>query len=160
MYHYSHMLIIYQDYILSIVAGIWQFWYNCFMTKKETEKLLPIFKKYPTVKLVYLFGSMATGKTGPLSDYDFAVYLDEKDSLKRFSIRVNLANDLSSIFKTDDIDLSVLNDIESPELKYNILKEGILIFEKEPYKVLVEPSVLIEYFDFHELLLRHQLTKG
>ena len=34
------------------------------------------------VKLAYLFGSQATGKTGPLSDVDVSVHLKEKDKEK------------------------------------------------------------------------------
>jgi len=53
----------------------------------------------------------------------------------------------------------MLNLIEGPELKYNIIKEGKLIYEKEPYKVLIEPRILNEYFDFRMSLLRYNLTK-
>jgi len=45
------------------------------MTKEQLNKLIAIFKGYSEVKLVYLFGSRASGKTGPLSDYDFAIYI-------------------------------------------------------------------------------------
>lgn len=123
------------------------------------KNLIPIFKQYPEVKLAYLFGSRVTGKIGPLSDYDFAVYLDERDAAKRFDIRLKLMSDISMAIKTDDVDLVVLNDLDEPELKYNIISEGILLLEKEPFKVLIEPRILNEYFDFHDLLLRHNLTK-
>lgn len=127
---------------------------------KEIKKVIPIFEKYPEVKLAYLFGSRATGNIGPLSDYDFAVYLDEKDSLKRFDVRLKLVADVSLKLKTDNVDLIVLNDLDEPELKYNIIKDGILILEKTPFKVLVEPMIMMEYFDFHDLLLRYHLTKS
>ena len=52
---------------------------------KPLEK---IFDLFPQVKLVYFFGSRATDKAVPLSDYDFAVFLDEKDFKKRFDIRL------------------------------------------------------------------------
>jgi len=142
------------------VAQAGQVWYNYNMTDKEIEKLLPIFEKYPTVKLVYLFGSRATGKVGPLSDYDFAVYLDEKDSLKRFDIRLQITGELSGALKTDAIDVVVLNDLAMPEMKFSIIQEGKLIFGREPFKVLVEPRIITEYIDFHELLTRHGLTKA
>lgn len=130
------------------------------MKDEETKKLLSIFENYPEVKLVYLFGSMANGKIGPISDYDFAVYLDEKDFLKRFDIRLELAGKISSKLKTDAIDLVIINDIAGPELKFNIIKDGKLILEKEPFKVLVEPRIMTEYIDFHDSLLRHNLTKA
>ena len=68
--------------------------------------------------------------------------------------------EVSSKLKTDKLDLVILNDIDGPELKYNIVKEGILLFEKEPFKVIIEPKIFNEYFDFHALLLRHNLTKA
>jgi len=129
------------------------------MHKKNLEKFLAIFKLYPEIKLVYLFGSRVSGKTGPLSDYDFAVYLNEKDKKKISKIRLELLDKISRALKTDNIDVVVLNTVESPELKYNIIKEGKLILEKEPYKVLVEPKILTEYFDFRFLLLKYNLTK-
>ena len=118
-----------------------------------------IFKKYPQVKLAYLFGSQANGTAGPLSDYDFAVYLDEKDSGKRFDIRLKLMSQLSLLLKTDAVDVVVINDTESPDLKYDIIKEGKLLLEKAPYKLLVEPKILNEYFDFNFSLFKNKLTK-
>lgn len=129
------------------------------LTKEYKEKIREIAEKYQ-LKLVYLFGSQVTGKTGPLSDYDFAVYLDEKDPKKRFDVRLKLISEVSEIFKTDKVDICVLNDIEGPELKYNIIKEGIVIFEKEPFKIIVEPKIITEYIDFHSSLLRYNLTKA
>jgi len=45
-----------------------------------------------------------------------------------------------------------------PEMKYAIITEGILLYEKEPYRVIVEPRILNEYFDFRIMLKRHGLT--
>lgn len=129
------------------------------MQKSDLKKLFDIFKLYSAIKLVYLFGSRASGKIGPLSDYDFAFYLDEKDAKKRFNIRLELIGKISMVLKTNDVDVCILNDIDGPELKYNIINDGVLIFEKEPFKVLVEPRILTEYFDFREILLRYNLTK-
>jgi len=127
---------------------------------KEIKNVIPAFKKYPKVKLAYLFGSQATGNVSPLSDYDFAVYLDEKDYLKRFELRLKLMADISLKIKTDKVDLCVLNDIDGPELKYNIIKDGILLLEKEHFKVLVEPKIMNEYFDFRYSLIKFKLSKA
>lgn len=124
------------------------------------EALKNIFKSHPDIKLAYLFGSRASGAEGPLSDYDFAVYFDLKDKGRMSDIRFELLDQLSRELKTDDVDLVVLNLTESPELKYNIIKEGRLIFEEEPYKTIFEPRVLNEYFDFKALLSRHGLTRA
>jgi predicted nucleotidyltransferase len=130
------------------------------MNKEKLNNLIKIFKSHKEIKLVYLFGSQATGKTGPLSDYDFAVYLDAKDTKEMFYLRLDLFYKVSTLLKTDKIDIVVINTAESPELKYNIISKGNLIFCIDPFKTLVEPKILNEYFDFHDILLRHRLTKA
>jgi len=129
------------------------------MNKKILQKLKSIFKLYSEIKLVYLFGSRSQGDIGPLSDYDFAFYLDEQDKKKIYKIKVELLNKISSILKTDKVDIVMLNTAKGPELKYNIIKSGKLIFEKEPFRILVEPKILTEYFDFRLSLKKHNLTK-
>ena len=126
----------------------------------DEKKLSNIFKLFPEIKLVYFFGSRASWKIGPLSDYDFAVLLDEKDAQKRFKTRIEILSKLSEAFSTDKIDVVVLNDAKSPELKFSIIKDGKIIYEKEPYKVLFEPKILNEYFDFMDGLKRFGLTKN
>jgi len=128
--------------------------------EQKLTQLISIFKLYPEIKLVYFFGSKAKGETGPLSDYDFAFYLNEKDKKRMLEIKFDLQDKISRTLKTDKVDVVTLNTTESPELKYNIIKEGELIFEEEPYKILVELKILNEYFDFHSLLLRHNLTRA
>lgn len=119
-----------------------------------------IFESYPEIKLVYFFGSKSQSKDGPLSDYDFGIYLDSSDKNEMFDIRIKLQSKISEHLKTDKIDLVILNLTESPELKYNIIKEGKLIFEKKPFKVLIEPKILNEYFDFNYTLSMFGLTKS
>ena len=128
-------------------------------TENHIKNFIDIFQLYPQVKLVYFFGSKALGKDGPLSDYDFAVYLDGRNKKKRFDLRLNLMGKLSRQLKTDAVDVVVLNDTESPELKYNIIKEGKLIYEEEPYKIFLEPRIFNEYFDFIYGLRKYGLTK-
>lgn len=126
----------------------------------ELAKLNHIFQAFNAIKLVYLFGSQVNGHAGPLSDYDFAVYLDEKNLQKRGQIKLELIHEFSKTLRTNRIDVVILNDNIAPELKYNIIKEGHLIYEEEPYRVLVEPQILNEYFDFHHSLKKYGLTKA
>jgi len=130
------------------------------MDNKQLKKLNNIFQSYTQIKLVYFFGSRAKKEEGPLSDYDFAVYLDERDTRKMFDIKLELMDKISRLLKTDRIEVVIMNFVESPEMKYNIIREGKLIFEREPFRLIIEPKILNEYFDFHSLLLRHGLTKS
>lgn len=130
------------------------------LSKFQIDNLKSFFQSSPQIKLVYFFGSRARETSGPLSDYDFAFYVEEKDEKKLFDFKLNLISQLSQLLKSDKVDVIIINLIESPELKYNIIKEGELIFEKEPYRLLIEPQILNNYFDFHNLLLRYNLTKA
>ena len=64
-------------------------------------KTAPLFEARPEVGIAYLFGSQATGKTGPLSDYDFAVYFDEKDAVQRHKILFRLSVDVMGTLTTE-----------------------------------------------------------
>lgn len=129
------------------------------MDNMKIDNLREIFELYPEIKLVYFFGSMAKDKAGPLSDYDFAFYLDEKDKKKAFDLKFKLMDKITRELKTDKVDIVILDMAEGPEIKFNIIKEGKLIYEKEPYKLLIEPKILNEYFDFISILKRYNLTK-
>lgn len=127
---------------------------------KDIRKLNSIFKSYSELKLTYFFGSRAVGSESPLSDYDFAVYLNTNDKTRMYEIKFELFDRISRLLKTNKIDIVILNLTEAPELKYLIIKEGRLIYEKEPFKVIVEPKILNEYFDFQSGLLRYNLTRA
>ena len=127
-----------------------------FLIKKATS----IFQGHADVKLAYLFGSVATGNTGPLSDYDFAVYLDTRNAARISQIKAALFNELSQALTTDHLDIVILDAAESPELKYAIIKDGVLLLARGDFKVMVEPRILNEYFDFMHLLRRHHLTRA
>ena len=130
------------------------------MNKAKLSKLKRIFEKFPQVKLVYFFGSQAEGTAGHLSDYDFAVYVETARKSKSLDIRLQLMGQISRLLKSDKVDVVLLNEVTSPEMKYLVISTGRLIFEREPYKVLVEPKILHEYFDFREMLLRYKLTSA
>lgn len=123
------------------------------------KKMKIILQDFPEIKMVYLFGSRASGKTSPMSDFDFAVYFDGRDAHKMQKTVFKLRDKISQEFKTDNIDIVILNTARNSELKYRIIQEGKLIFEREPFKVLVEPKILNEYFEYQSMLVRHKLSK-
>ena len=128
---------------------------------KSMQRYFPIleslFSKYQEIKLVYLFGSQATRTAGPNSDYDFAVYLDPTTEISiQKDILLSLIADISSILKNDKVDIVLLNQPAPPLLKYNIIKDGILIFQRAPYKIVVEPEIYSQYFDFQVFMQKHE----
>lgn len=122
------------------------------------KRMGDIFASYPKVVVAYLFGSRARGDDGPLSDYDFAVQFADGLQTDFFDLKLEIMAVLSDELKTDRVDLVVLNGLDKPELKFAIVYEGKLLFERGHGTLAVEPSALREYVDFRALLLRHGLT--
>lgn len=130
------------------------------MNEAEKNKAKSVFERYPSIGIAYVFGSRARETEGLMSDYDFAVYADLSDREVLFELELSLRNELSLAFATDAIDLVMINTADSPELKYAIIKEGIVLFEREPFRVIIEPKILNDYFDYRAMLRRYELTKA
>jgi len=122
------------------------------METSVKKQLSKIFKKQNVV-LAYLFGSQAKGKIGPLSDIDIAVYFNESVKAdERFDLRLETLGQLMDLFKTNEIDLVVLNDAP-PLLAHRILKEGILIFsDNEKRRLEFEVKAVLKYLDWKPYL--------
>ncbi len=133
-------------------------WYHISMNDKEKETILSIAASHKEIKLVYLFGSQVKGDAGPLSDYDIAFYADEQDRKALFDLKLDLMTEIEQGLGKGNIDIVILNTAAGPELKYHIIKDGELIYDVEPFRVLVEPGILNEYFDYHDILARYDLT--
>ena len=110
-----------------------------------------IFKKYPQIISAYLFGSRARGKFSPLSDYDFAVQLDEKFNRKKYTdLKLALIGDLCKTLKNDHVDIVVINDAPLL-LKHRILRDRKVLFCRSHLKrIRNEADILINYLDEKE----------
>jgi hypothetical protein len=116
---------------------------------------LPLVEAYLSrrkdVVFAYLFGSFATGKVHPLSDVDIAVYLDGLDISEK---RLEILGHLAGIFKTDEIDLVVLNTAPLT-LKMKILQFRRVISDNQPFKRHIYESITTRnYIDFSMLEMR------
>jgi predicted nucleotidyltransferase len=116
---------------------------------KEFKKdFSTIFKKYPSIRSAYLFGSTAQGADRQLSDVDIAIRLTD-DILPEvsFDIRMQLMDDLENYFGRK-VDIVVLNSA-SLKLIHQVLRTKQIIFGKDPVE---EMDYAIqkqkEYFDF------------
>ncbi len=78
------------------------------------------------ILLTYIFGSQLKGKIGPLSDYDFAVFLSRKTS---FSFKYKLKNKLINVLENKQVELVILNDAPI-ELNIKLLLQEKLFFRK------------------------------
>lgn len=116
------------------------------------ERLRRTFSRYEEVGIAYLFGSRARGDSSEDSDADFAIML-----LKEFSDPYDLfrlIQDLAEAMEIEDrrIDLIILNDAHL-ELRYRVLSEGIIVFERDAEKRIdFEIKTLKGYLDFKPFL--------
>lgn len=117
------------------------------MRDELSAKLEPIFRAHG-VQLAYLFGSQATGKAGPLSDFDFGVLFRAMLSpAERFRRRLSLIAELMGELHAQHIDVVVLNDAP-PAIRFKIIEHGQIIYnEDERARVRFEAKTMSEYFD-------------
>jgi hypothetical protein len=95
------------------------------------QKLSSALESEPDIAFAYLFGSVARGRSGPLSDVDVAVYFHPAgDSRSRFDRRIKLMSKLGKALSRDDVDVVPLQDAPL-DLAFEILAYGKLIFSKD-----------------------------
>jgi len=105
-----------------------------------------VFERYEAVSLGYLFGSVCTGRQGPLSDIDIAVLLRD-DSLRK-SIEGQIQDALCRTLHTDRVDFVSLADAPS-SLAYRVIREGRCIYcSDQKTKESFETAAVMRYLDF------------
>jgi predicted nucleotidyltransferase len=101
------------------------------------------------VLALYGFGSIAHGVFNPLSDLDFGVLLkDDFDKSAYFGKQLELIGLFNDIFRTDEIDLVLMNDAPL-RFCHNIIKTGKLLYCREKREIIDFQERLIKlYLDF------------
>ncbi|MCA1900000.1 MAG: nucleotidyltransferase domain-containing protein [Chloroflexi bacterium] len=107
--------------------------------------LLPeIFKKYPDIQAVYLFGSVASGKANSQSDIDLGV-VPRGPSLREKKLDI-LADLTGHGFNNVDI---VFLDIRDVVVRFEAVRQNRLIYCAEDFDAGSFFSLTIrQYFDF------------
>lgn len=90
------------------------------LSRELYNDLIDIFKKYPHVKKVLIFGSRAKGTEKPSSNFDLAIMGPEMSEIEFNRLWVEV-NELPIIFKLDIIHWDTLSN---ERLKEKILIEG------------------------------------
>ncbi len=130
---------------------------------QDLSPIVEFFEKESAVYFAYLFGSQATGKSGPLSDLDIAVYLDRRTD--RWKYRLTLMEKLSKLLKRDDVDVVVLNDAP-PLLAHEVTRCGTVLKDDRAKRIPFEVGVMRAYLDtahlrqIHRKALPEQFRKG
>ncbi|MCL7453271.1 MAG: nucleotidyltransferase domain-containing protein [Anaerolineae bacterium] len=117
------------------------------------------------VVAAYLFGSLARGQAGPLSDIDIAALLtpalEEQAAVER---QLDLMVALDAL-DPREMQVTLLNHAP-PALAYQVLRDGILFYERsQPQRIGFEVRAMQRYFDvqpmldFHAQVLMQQIQE-
>jgi predicted nucleotidyltransferase len=122
------------------------------------NRLVPIFKD-EGLKLVLLFGSAVLGKIHKQSDIDLAFLFDKPVDI------LSLTNRVIRLLHADNIDVVDLRRA-SPLLKFSVVKNGRLLYERQPgmfnefyslaFRMYVDSKKLR---DAQEIAMRHFLKE-
>ncbi len=122
------------------------------------EETLSIhFASRPEIRLAYLFGSQATGKTNAMSDVDVAVLIDPTafEGSAPYGYKAHLGTALMQLLKTNRVDVVILNDA-GYFLRHRVLAQGKNIFAKsELERVRFEADTMSRYPDIRRLMSAH-----
>ena len=127
------------------------------MDNNKRKQIQQFFQKEPVVA-VYLFGSQAAGRTGPMADFDFGILFDSNLTTdKRFKKRLQYIGYFSKLLQTDDLD--VIDLFEAPVfLKYEVVKHKKLLYVKfVPVLRQFEKQTIDDYLDRLYYIRRHTL---
>lgn len=99
---------------------------NFGLTRDTIEKVQAVFRTYPEVSQVILYGSRAKGNFRPGSDIDLVIQNSDIDFKKLNQIRT----DLEALHTPYIFDLSVFENIESENLLDHIRRVGKVFYSK------------------------------
>ncbi|NYZ76797.1 nucleotidyltransferase domain-containing protein [Candidatus Micrarchaeota archaeon] len=108
------------------------------MEDKTLAKIVSSLKKYDSVVAVYLFGSHARGRAGPMSDTDLAVFLHPYYR--------NTALELGS-YSSPYVDIVIFNEAP-PYLKFEIMRDGKPLYVRDKNKL--EHMLFMAMKEYHD----------
>ena len=91
------------------------------------NKIIRTFRSFPEVKRVVIYGSRAKGNFRPGSDIDLTI----QESTIDFNLLNRIHQELEALHTPYSFDLSVFEEIKSPELVDHIQRVGKLFYSHE-----------------------------
>ncbi|MCP4664564.1 MAG: nucleotidyltransferase domain-containing protein [bacterium] len=117
------------------------------------RRLQLVFRGYPTIAAVYLFGSVSRGTDSAESDVDLGLLLDQDGpgvELHRFL--GDLAARLEALTAPRPIDLVVLN-VQGAVFCHEVILEGHLVYEgNRERRIDFESDTIVRALDFRPTL--------
>ena len=111
----------------------------------DIKLLKKVFKDYPEIEAVYLFGSAATGKLHRESDIDLALY---PDSPKLREKKLEMLTELARLgFCNVDLVFMDKNDIV---LQYEAVRQNIVVYQAPGFdRGATYSKIVRQYLDFY-----------
>lgn len=98
---------------------------------------------WPELKLAVLFGSTARGQARPKSDVDLGVLLDPYSPELRFQVEAELGRAAGR-----PVDVVLLDDAP-PLLRFEIAREGVLLFQREDHRWTdFKTKAMVDWWDW------------
>jgi len=115
----------------------------------KVGEIIQIVAADSDVTALYAFGGLAAGVLKPLSDLDFGVLLDNRlDNKQRFDKHIELIGVFNDTFRTDEIDLIIMNDAPI-RMVFQILKTGKMLDCRDTGALIDFRDRLVkDYIDF------------
>lgn len=115
----------------------------------DIEKIKTLLKDYPYIASAYLFGSLASGRTGPMSDVDIAILLKEPYPKGRYLIhQIDYLSFRIEEVLNKEVDVVEMNR-QGLIFQHNILKTGKLIYDANPaFSANYVSRLISAYCDF------------
>lgn len=90
------------------------------------ERINSVFAAYPEVEQVVLYGSRAKGTHRAASDIDLCL----KGEKLTLPLLLKIGNALDDLLLPYQIDLSILHELDNPELIEHIQRVGLVFYRK------------------------------
>jgi predicted nucleotidyltransferase len=95
------------------------------LPEHAVEKICGIFRDFPTIRRVILYGSRAMGTYRPGSDIDLCI---EAESLGLTEL-LSMENRIDDLLLPWKVDLSLLHHIDNPALLDHIRRVGVTFYQ-------------------------------
>lgn len=99
---------------------------NFGLDQQTCTRLRSVFKKYPNIKKVLIYGSRAKGTQKPGSDIDLAVVGDHLS----FEGLNHIKSELDDLMLPYVIDISILDGIQNQDLTNHIKRVGVEFYSR------------------------------
>lgn len=96
------------------------------LKQSTVDKINAVFHDYPEIRQVILYGSRAIGNCRNGSDIDLTI-VGEKVTHHQ---QLRIENKLDELLLPYKIDLSLMHEIENPDLLDHIRRVGVVFYEK------------------------------